>query len=247
VKYMRIDVLVLLLTALAIGCGNGNSHSNPNNQTSLQGQWEASMPGTLGSQTEYFEASLLQSGQSLSATNTFTFFLASDGSYSYCTPPSATFSGSADGNQISGTVNTCYGTATFSGTVSNNNSIAGTYKSSAGCGPSGNQCVSGAFTAQRISPPNGSYAGTLRFKDGTSESVSVVASTDSTGTVSVTGTVSGADAGLITLSGPAIGASALVSGTVSGQPSSLYVWQHSNNVYVVDSDTGLLLGTLTKQ
>ena len=126
------------------------------------------------------------------------------------------FSGSANGTQVSGTVTTCYGTATFSGAESNNDSMTGTYQSSAGCGPSGIQCNSGAFTAQKVSPPNGSYSGTLQFADGTSEDINVTASTDSTGMVSVTGTVTGPDAGSISLSGSAIGASASVSGTVSG-------------------------------
>jgi hypothetical protein len=206
------------------------------------------MPGLVMSQTEYFDVDVAQTGSTLSSTHTFAFFLgASPASYSYCTSPAPTFSAVANGNQISGTTTTCYGTATFSGTISNSNSIVGTYTSSAGCGPSGIQCVSGTFTAQKMPALSGNYLGALTFLDGTVENVSVSVSETSNQSVTVNGTVTGADSGSISLSGYVVGNAAAVQGTVSGQASSLYAWCHSNYLYVVDQNTGRLLGQLSQQ
>jgi len=242
-------ISILLLTALTIGCGGNKSGSGSSTQpTLLQGSWEASMPDSLAGQTEYFDVDVAQTGSNLSSLHTFAFFLGAppNNSSSYCTSPSPTFSAVANGTQISGTTTTCYGTAAFSGTISNSNSIVGTYTSSAGCGSSGNQCASGTFTAQKAAALSGNYSGALNFSDGTAENVSVSVSEQSDQSVTVKGTVTGADAGSINLSGYVVGNAAAVQGTVSGQSSSLYAWSHSNYLYVVDQNTGVL-GQLSKQ
>ena len=243
-KRRLLPCLILLYSAIDTS-GSGSTTT----QTPLQGSWEASMPDLISGQTEYFDVDIAQSGSSLSSLHTFVFFLGAppNNSYSYCTSPSPTFSAVANGNQISGTTTTCYGTAAFSGTISNSNSIVGTYTSSAGCGPSGNQCVSGTFIAQKAAALAGNYSGALNFSDGTVDNVSVTVSETSGQSVTATGTVTGADAGSINLSGYVVGNAAAVQGTVSGQSSSLYAWSHSNYLYVVDQNTGGLLGQLSKQ
>ena len=242
-------ISILFLTVLTIGCGGNTSGSGfTTPQTPLQGSWEASMPDSLAGQTEYLDVDVAQTGPNLSSLRTFVFFLGAppNNNYSYCTSPAPTFTAVANGTQISGTTTTCYGTTAFSGTISNSNSIVGTYTSSAGCGSSGNQCASGTFTAQKAAALSGNYSGALNFSDGTAENVSVSVSEQSDQSVTVKGTVTGADAGSINLSGYVVGNAAAVQGTVSGQSSSLYAWSHSNYLYVVDQNTGVL-GQLSKQ
>jgi hypothetical protein len=206
------------------------------------------MPDLLAGQTEYLDVDVAQTGPNLSSLRTFVFFLGAppNNNYSYCTSPAPTFTAVANGTQISGTTTTCYGTTAFSGTISNSNSIVGTYTSSAGCS-SGNQCASGTFTAQKAAALSGTYAGALGFADGTVENVSVSVSEQSDQSVTVNGTVTGVDAGLISLSGYVIGNASAVQGTVSGQASSLYAWRHGNSLYLIDRNLGGLVGQLSKQ
>jgi hypothetical protein len=107
--------------------------------------------------------------------------------------------------------------------------------------------VSGTVTAQKIAALSGNYSGTLNFSDGTVDNVSVTVSETSDQSVTVNGTVTGADAGSISLSGYVVGNAAAVQGTVSGQASSLYAWCHSNYLYVMNQNTWGLLGQLSKQ
>jgi hypothetical protein len=217
---LSLPFAVLLLATIAtVGCGS-NSHSDP---TTMAGSWEATLPSPSGA-TQYVEFNLVQSGTSVTATQVETFIV-SGNETEYCLPTdNQSMSATMNSNSLSGSITTCFGTATFTGIQTNFTSMSGSYATSDG---------SGSFTASTVPALAGNYAGPVEFQDGTQENVSVSLA-ENHSVMTAKGNVTGPDAGSISLTGNVVGNVAVISGTVSGQSANLLAWSHSGGLYVVN-------------
>ena len=242
---------VLLLAAFAVSCGGGNGSSKSTSpQASLQGSWEVVLPNVNSAgQTGFIEVNFTQAGSSVTTSQVEAFFLDKNNSpssgYFYCYPTNTqSASATLTGNSVSGTLTTCMGTASFTGTM-NGNSIYGAYTgTSTGDAFNG----SGSFTASTVPSLSGTYAGPLTFTDGTAENVSLSLCQNAS-TVAATGSVSGPDAGSISLSGYAVANTVVGQGTVSGESWTVFGWYQVGQLHVIVQENGFphYLGGLIKQ
>jgi hypothetical protein len=263
----KLVVLLAILTIVLAGCGgNSGTVSNPTptptpSAENLTGDWEVSATSTAGTALPltFVETNLTQASGSTSfasAANQTAIFstnssvtLALIGGCGTNNGTAQSVQGSISGSAISGTFTEQSGaTFSFTGTLNAaQNSFTGTYSgTSAGCSDSG------TFVATVASPLSGSYSGSLVFSDGTTNTLSLSVTANSSNTVSATGTITGPDGGTVNVSGTVVGDVAVAQGTetfTNGNPNSsvsVYAWLHNGQLFIADVTTSTILGSLTK-
>ena len=235
-KFSKFAVFAILsfIAITLTACSGGASKIAPPPPAStiqLSGSWEIEIP--RGSTTQYVEANITQSNLNVTASQVQTYTLTGN-QYSYCYPSdtqslSATLSADTFGSTLAGTITTCSGVSGFTVPVSNNTIL------------NGNILSGGTFSAQATKSLSGSYSGTLTVF-GTSEAVAITLTETPTYTLTASGT---AGSGNVSLTGTVVGNVVIATGTADSQPVSLYAWDSSGLLYVLDANTGDYLGTLT--
>jgi hypothetical protein len=239
----------LLAVVVTVGCGGGSASSGGSNSnpTTLTGSWEATLSNVDGrGSTEYVDVNLTQSGSAVFSNFADFFILNANGDFDFSCQDNTPrdLAASLTGSTLSGTIADPYhcdrSTASFSATQANFTSLTGKYSLSG---------IDGNFTAQVVTL-GGTYAGTLEFKDGTQENVSLTVSEPATGPGTITGTVTGPDAGPVNMTINVIGNTAIAykgtMGTVSIE-SPLLAWYHAGYLYVIEANEGRYLGQLKAQ
>lgn len=262
-------LLFVLLLALAIaGCGGGTGTTTqssggtptpaPTPTANIQGSWEVaatSSQPSIALPLTFVETNLTQASgsSSFSSVSNQTAIFSTNTSVTLALIGSCTgsitqsVSGTINGTSISGTFTEGSGAVfAFTGTLNAaGTSFNGTYNTQTA---TANCTDQGTFVATKASPLSGTYAGTLTFSDGTINTLTITVNTQSNNTVTATGTITGPDAGTISVSGTVIGDVADVIGTETpGGAIHIYGWLHNGNLYIADVNASLILGFLTKQ
>jgi hypothetical protein len=163
------------------------------------------------------------------------------------TPGQNSVSGTVTNNTISLTFNEGGNLFTGQGTISGN-TISGTYS---GTNPSCSD--SGTFTATQVPNLSGTFSGTLAFPSG-ADQVTATLTESGNYALSFQTTLSGTDNGNFLFSGFAVANASFVSGTVNGNPFSLFGYFDASGTYtgtpnsiaVFDDSTLQYYGLLVK-
>src|SRR5580704_527834 len=134
---------------------------------------------------------------------------------------------------------------TLAGTVNaSGQSMSGTYTFLSGSCPD-----NGAFTGVQVSALAGTYAGTLNFTNGNSDSATATLSESGPASFTVGLTLTGADNTTITLTGLVVGNSFSVQGALAGDVVSYYGYYSigEKSIYLVDASSDTPIGTLIAQ
>jgi hypothetical protein len=260
-----MKLLFVSLLALAIaGCGGGagtttqSSGATPTQTANIQGSWEVaatSSQPSIALPLTFVETNLTQASgsNSFSSVSSQTTIFSTNTSVTLAVIGSCTgsvtqsVSGTINGTSISGTFTEGSGAVfAFTGTLNAaGTSFNGTYNTETA---TANCTDQGTFVATKASPLSGTYAGTLEFSDGTINTLTLTVNSQSNNTVTATGTISGPDAGTISVGGTVLGDVADVTGIETpGGAIHIYGWLHNGNLYIADVNASLILGFLTKQ
>jgi hypothetical protein len=242
---MKKATSVSLVSALllAIGCGGGSSSNNggsnnggSNNSGPSQGisgsyEFVATSNATSGS-TTLIEAKLSANGAQSSASGPSQVQTAThlngtwyvNGVCSSSSPGQNSIAGTVSGTSITLTFNEGGNTFTGQGTVSGN-SVSGTYS-----GTNSNCSDSGTFTGTQVPNLAGTFSGTLNFPSG-SDQVTATLTEGNNHSLAVQTILVGADNGIFTFSGSAVANVMFVSGSVNGNPFSLFGYFDSSGTY----------------
>ncbi len=233
-----ISVPVVLVLLLAVGCGGGgSSNSGGSSGTSgsqgISGSYEfvASSNTTSGS-TTLIEANLSANGAQSSASGPSQVQTAThlngvwyvNGACSSSSPGQNSITGTVSGSSITLTFNEGGNVFTGQGTLSGT-TISGTYS-----GTNSNCSDSGTFTGTQVPNLAGTFSGILNFPSGSDQVTATL--TEGIGySLTVQTTLSGADNGSFTFSGSAVANVMFVSGSVNGNPFSLFGYFDSAGTY----------------
>ena len=264
---MRLLFVLLLVLAIG-GCGGGTGTTTqssggtptptPTPTANVQGSWEvaatSSQPSALP--LTFVETNLTQASgsNSFSSVSNHTAIFSTNTSVTLAVIGSCTgsitqaVSGTINGTSISGTFTEGSGAVfAFTGTLNAaGTSFNGTYSTQTA---TANCTDQGTFVATKASPLSGTYGpGALTFSDGTINTLTITINAQSDNTVTATGTITGPDAGTVSVGGTVIGDVADVTGTETpGGAIHIYGWLHNGNLYIADVNASLILGFLTKQ
>lgn len=221
---------VALALLVTVGCGGGSSSSG-----SISGPYEfVATSNTTSGWTTLIEANLSANGNQISATGpnqvqTATrlngvWYVNGDGQCPYSLPGQNSIGGTISGNNVTLTFNEGGNVFTGAGIVSGS-SISGTYS-----GGNSDCSDSGTFTGTRVPNLSGTFSGTLNFPSG-ADLVTATLTASSGDSLTVQATLTGADNGVFTFSGSAVGNVMFVSGMVNGNQFSSFGYFDSSGVY----------------
>lgn len=265
---MRL-LFVLLLALATASCGGGSGTTTQSSggtptptatpTANLQGAWEVAATSSQPSMAlplTFVETNLTQASgsNSFSSVSNQTAIFSTNTSVTLAVIGSCTgsktqsVSGVINGTSISGTFTEGSGAVfAFTGTLNAaGTSFNGTYNTQTATA----NCIDqGTFVATKASPLSGTYGpGALTFSDGTVNTLTITVNAQTNNTVTATGTITGPDAGTVSVSGTVVGDVADVSGTETpGGAIHIYGWLHNGNLYIADVNASLILGFLTKQ
>ena len=229
-------VLFTLVVLFTVGCGGGSSGAG-----SISGPYEfVATSNTTSGWTTLIEANLSANGAQTSATGlnqvqTATrlngvWYVNGDGQCPYSLPGQNSVQGTVSGSDITLTFNEGGNVFTGEGIVSGS-SISGTYS-----GGNSDCSDSGTFTGTKVPNLAGTFTGALNFPSGADQVTATL--TESSGDLlTVQTTLSGADNGVFTFSGSAVGNVMFVSGMVNGNQFSLFGYFDSSGVYNGTADS----------
>jgi hypothetical protein len=271
-KSFILGPALLLVFAIA-GCGGGTGATTqssggtptptPAPTANVNGDWEVAATSTQSPapalpltfvETNFTQASGSTSFSSVtnqtaifSTNNSVTLALVGT-----CTGAIPSVSGTVNGSSISGTFSEGSEIVSFTGTLNSaGTSFTGTYQTqTVGSGCTSDQ---GTFVANQATSLSGSYSGSLTFSDLTVNTLALTVTTGNSNAVNAIGTITGPDAGTVTVNGTVIGNVANVTGTetfTNGSPNvsiHIYGWLHNGNLYIADVNASSILGFLTKQ
>jgi hypothetical protein len=232
--YVSLGIVLLL----ASGCGGGSSSSNGSSGNSgssqgISGSYEfVATSNTTSGSTTLIEANLSANGAQSSASGSSQVQTATylnglwyvDGACSSTSPGQNSISGTTSGSSISLTFNEGGNVFAGQGTVSGN-SVSGTYS-----GTNPNCSDSGTFTGTQVPSLSGTFSGTLDFPSGPDQ-VTATLTEGSNYSLAVQTVLSGTDNGTFTFSGSAVANVMFVSGSVNGNPFSLFGYFDSSGAY----------------
>jgi hypothetical protein len=233
-----ISVPLVLVLLLAVGCGGGGSSNSGGSGGSsgsqgISGSYEfvASSNTTSGS-TTLIEANLSANGAQSSASGPSQVQTAThlggvwyvNGACSSSSPGQNSITGTVSGSSISLTFNEGGNVFTGQGALSGT-TISGTYS-----GNNSNCSDSGTFTGTQVPNLAGTFSGMLNFPSG-ADQVTATLTEGSGSSLTVQTTLSGADNGSFTFSGSAVANVMFVSGSVNGNPFSLFGYFDSAGTY----------------
>jgi len=236
-KKNAISVTLMSSLLFAVGCGGGgSSNSGGGSSGSSQGisgsyEFVATSNTTSGS-TTLIEANLSANGAQSSASGPSQVQTATrlngvwyvNGACSSSSPGQNSITGTVSGSSITLTFNEGGNTFTGQGTL-NGTTVSGTYS-----GTNSNCSDSGTFTGAQVPNLAGTFSGVLNFPSGSDQVTATL--TEGTGYgLTVQTTLSGADNGSFTFSGSAVANVMFVSGSVNGNPFSLFGYFDSTGTY----------------
>jgi len=220
----------------------------------ISGAWEFLAVSSAGA-TTLIEADITANGSQSSASGPNQIQTATysggvwyvNGDCVSASPGQNSMSSTVSGNSITLNFNEGGNTFTGQGTL-NGNSISGTYS-----GSNPNCSSSGTFTGRPVPNLGGTFSGTLNFPDGADNVTATLTEGNSYG-LNVQTTLSGIDNGSFTFAGSAVANVMFVSGSVNGNPFSLFGYFDStgqftgtpNSIAVFDDDTLAYYGLLVK-
>ena len=223
-------VPLALLLPLALGCGGGSSSAG-----SISGPYEfVATSNTTSGWTTLIEANLAANGAQTSANGpnqvqTATrlngvWYVNGDGQCPSPSPGQNSINATVSGNDITLTFNEGGNVFTGEGTV-NGSTITGAYSgTNSGCSDSG------TFTGTQVPKLAGTFSGILSFPSG-AEQVTATLTEGSGNSLTVQTTLTGTDNGSFGFSGSAVANVMFVSGSVNGNPFSLFGYFDSTGVY----------------
>ena len=216
-----ISVTLVSSVLLAVGCGGGSSSGS---SEGISGSYEfVATSSTTSGSTTLIEANLSANGAQSSANGPSQVQTAThlDGIWyvnGACSSPSAgqnSITGTVSGSSITLTFNEGGNVFTGQGTV-NGTAVSGTYS-----GTNSNCSDSGTFTGAQAPNLTGTFSGTLDFPSG-ADQLTATLTEGSNYSLTVQTILAGADNGTFTFSGSAVANVMFVSGSVNGNPFSLF-------------------------
>lgn len=223
-------VPLALVVLIATGCGGGSSIAG-----SMSGPYEfVATSNTTSGWVTLIEANLSANGAQSSASGpnqvqTATrlngvWYVNGDGECPNPTPGQNSLNATAGGSNITLTFNEGGNVFTGEGTLSGS-TITGNYSgTNAGCSDSG------TFIGTQVPNLAGTYLGTLSFPSG-ADQVSATLTESAGNLLTVQTTLTGTDNGTFSFSGSAVANVMFVSGTVNGNPFSLFGYFDSSGTY----------------
>jgi len=225
-----ILIPLALILVLAVGCGGGSSSVG-----SMSGAYEfVATSTTTSGWTTLIEADLSANGAQSSASGpsqvqTATrlngvWYVNGDGQCPYASPGQNSITSTVSGNNVAITFNEGGNVYVGQGTV-NGNTISGTYS-----GTNLNCSDSGTFIGKQVPNLAGTFAGTLNFSSG-ADQVKAMLSEGNDASLTVQTILAGADNGVFSFSGFAVANVMFVSGSVNGNPFSLFGYFDGSGTY----------------